>query len=170
MLVPAQLYTTQLKIKFWEVAYDEKYMFMNDGYTIDYTSTNSTWVEHEFVSVNVNGELLGYIRYSINQRVNKIFGFCAINFSDDKITFGIDLGKSIDDIFNKYKYNKLIFGVTIGNPVEKTYDKMVKRYNGRIIGIKKEDIKLIDGNIYDSKMYEILRKDYIIATKERRIK
>ena len=50
---------------------------------------------------------------------------------------------------------KLNFSVAIGHPIEKSYDKMVEKYGGRITGIKKEDVKLFDGKLYDLKGYEI---------------
>ena len=53
--------------------------------------------------------------------------------------------------------------MVIGNPIEKSYDKMVKKYGGRIIGTYKEDVKLIDGEYYDKKLYEILSSEYFNA-------
>ena len=44
--------------------------------------------------------------------------------------------------------------------IEKTYDKMVKKYGGNIIGIKRDEAKLIDGKFYDLKLYEILADEY----------
>ncbi len=160
MIQPAQLYTTELKVKFWEIAYEDKYMFANDGYIDDYKPSDSTWNGHEFVSVDKENNLLGYIRYYINQRTNNCSGLCVTNFGDS-ITFARDLFKIIDDIFCKYKFNKLKYGVFIGNPIEKTYDKLTKKYGGRVIGIAEKDSKLLDGNYYDYKSYEIHREDYL---------
>ena len=160
MLKPAQLYTAELKLKFWEIAYQDYFMFVNDGYTDDYKPSDNTWSEHEFVSISKDNKLLGYIRYGINQRHQIANGFCAINFSDS-IVFARDLYQAIDDIFCKYKYNKLKYGVFVGNPVEKTYDKLTQKYGGRLIGISYKDAKLIDGNYYDHKSYELFREDYI---------
>ncbi|WP_341877608.1 hypothetical protein [Defluviitalea saccharophila] len=160
MLKPAQLYTNELKKKFWEIAFEDKYMFVNDGYSEDYQPSNNTWNEHEFVSISDIGELLGYIRYNVNQRSEVVSGLCAINFSNS-IIYARDLFKAIDDVFRKYKYRKLKFGVFIGNPVEKTYDKLINKYGGRIIGISKADAKLLDGEWHDYKYYEIFREDYL---------
>lgn len=52
------------------------------------------------------------------------------------------------------------FIVVVGNPIEKSYDKMIKKYGGRIVGTYKEDVKLIDGEYYDKKLYEILASEY----------
>ena len=160
MLEPAQLYTTELKCKFWEVAFDDYYMFANDGWTDDYQPSGSTWNYHEFVSVDGKNEVLGYIKYSINQRTNTAYGFYAVNFSQS-LTFARDLFSAVDNIFTRYKFRKLKYGVFIGNPIEKTYDRLTKKYNGRVVGINKDDSKLLDGNYYDYKSYEIFRDDYL---------
>ena len=55
----------------------------------------------------------------------------------------------------------------IGNPIEKSYDKMINKYGGRIVGIYKEDVKLIDGEYYDKKLYEILASEYFETIKKR---
>lgn len=47
----------------------------------------------------------------------------------------MDLGQALQDIFEKFKFRKLTFCVVVGNPIEKSYDKMINKYNGRIIGI-----------------------------------
>lgn len=165
MLAPAQLYTDELKRKLWEIAFEEHYMYFNSGYTDEYQPSNSTWNEQEFASLDSNGDVMGYIRYGINQRNQVCSGLCAVNFTT-KITFARDLLKAIDDIFCKYKYRKLKYGVYIGNPIESTYDKLTSKYNGRIVGIYKQDCKLLDGEYHDYKEYELFREDYITAKQD----
>ncbi|MDE7445913.1 MAG: hypothetical protein K2N15_09485 [Lachnospiraceae bacterium] len=75
----------------------------------------------------------------------------------------MDLEKALKDIFTKFNFNKLKFSVVIGNPIEKAYDKAIKRYGGKIIGIEKQETRLIDGKLYDVKRYEIMRSDYLEA-------
>ena len=70
----------------------------------------------------------------------------------------------IDDIFKKFNFRKLSFGVYVGNPIEKSYDRLIRKYGGRIVGIKIEDTRLIDGKFYDFKMYEIFKNEYIANT------
>ena len=67
----------------------------------------------------------------------------------------------IKDIFEKFNFNKMNFGVVIGNPVEKSYDRLVERYGGRIVGIKERETKLFDNQYYDVKEYEILKENYL---------
>jgi hypothetical protein len=51
--------------------------------------------------------------------------------------------------------------VVIGNRVEKNYDRLIKRLNGRIVGVLKNDVKLINGNICDRKLYEVTLHEYL---------
>lgn len=162
MLDVAQKYTDILKMKFAEVTYDEKYKFFNSGWVDEYKPSDTTWNTHEFVSVH-NGKLIGYIAYFIDRNEYDASGFRAINFTDNKLVFGRDLIRVLKDVFEKFNFRKLSFGVYVGNPIEKSYDKMIEKYNGRIVGIKKKDSKLSDGKFYDFKMYEIFREDYLKA-------
>lgn len=77
----------------------------------------------------------------------------------------MDVGQVLRDIFEKFKFNKLTFSVVIGNPIEKSYDKMISKYDGRIVGIYEKETKLIDGEYYDVKLYEITRKSYLESKK-----
>ena len=167
MLKIAINYEEQLKKKMYETWFDDFYKYYEfSTYYTEPVIDRDTWAQHQFVSVDHVDNIVGYIAYSVNRQTDSAFGLSAINFTDDKVTFGMDLGRALIDIFEKFKFNKLSFEVVVGNPIEESYDKMVKRYKGRIVGVKKQDVKLIDGNIYDVKMYEILRDDYLRTIKK----
>lgn len=161
MLDVAQKYKDELKLKFADISYDLEYQFYIGTYSEEYQPSKDNWSKFEFASIDNNGNVIGYIKYLIDRNSNYAYGFSIINFSDNKITFGRDVVQAIDDIFIKYKFRKLEYSVYIGNPIENTYDRLTKRYGGRIVGIKMKTDKLLDGNIYDFKMYEIFREDYI---------
>lgn len=161
MLELAAKYELELQIKFADAFVEErnKYYFTG-GYTNRYKATDSTWNIHEFVSTK-NGEVIGYLAYSIDRRTNSTSGLCAISFEAKSLTFSKDFMQFLKDIFEKYCFRKLSFGVYIGNPVEKMYDRHIKKFGGRIVGTWKEDTMLSDGKFYDYKAYEIFRTDYI---------
>lgn len=92
--------------------------------------------------------------------MDKVTGIAAINFKDINVTFSKDFYKFLTDLFDIHKFNKIEWQVAIGNPAEKMYDKIVKKYDGRVVGIEHESTKFDDGNYYDVKEYEILRRDY----------
>lgn len=162
MLDLAIKYEKELQELFANISMDEKYMFLNgSSYRDKYEAAESTWSKHEFVSMNTKGEVIGYIKYSVDRESNVAYGLQIVNFSPNKVVFGRDTMKCLDEIFTKFKFRKLSYNVYIGNPVEKTYDRLTNLFGGRIIGISLKNDKLLDGNYYDSKAYEIFRDDYI---------
>ena len=161
MLELAIIYEEKLRNRLNQTWFDEKYMYYElGGYHSEFVIDKDTWNRHQFVSIDCRGIVIGYIDYNIDRQTYSACHLTAINFTDDIMTFGADLRKAVIDIFEKFKFNKLSFSVVIGNPIEKSYDKMIEKYHGRIVGIKKDEARLMDGNLYDVKMYEILRKDY----------
>ena len=127
------------------------------------------WNEMCYVSIDKDNNILGYISYSVDRDTGSVHSFGAINFSDNKIVFGLDLCEVIDDIFCKFNLARMEFCVICGNPIEKTYDKMVNKYGGRIIGTRRRVTKLYDGKIYDEKIYEMFREDYLKNKRVRKV-
>jgi len=163
MLKPAQLYKNELDQLLTEIWYEEKYKFWNNGVWYEtQLIEDTTWSRHQFVSVNRAGEVIGYISYNIDRACNKVDGLSIINFSDDIVTFGHDLRTVIDDIFIKFNFRKICFSVVCGNPIEDTYDRLIHKYGGRIIGVSIDDVKLIDGKLYNTKTYEIFNDEYLV--------
>lgn len=162
MLEPAIVYENELRMLFRSTWYKDRYKFWNcANYYEDWQASYSTWVKHQFASVR-NGQVIGYIGYEINRAdADEAYALNIINFEDHpSVTFARDLGKALTDIFDKYKFRKLSFSVVVGNPIEKSYDKMCNLYGGRIVGVKKKQVRLIDGLLYDEKLYEVFREDY----------
>lgn len=160
MLELAIKYRDQLENIQYDVWFEDKYKYWNcDTFYNSLQIDTDTWNRHQFVSVK-NDVVIGYIEYSISRSSNSVSSLSIINFTDDKVAFAMDLKHVLTDIFEKYKFRKINFSVIIGNPIEKSYDKMVKKYGGRIVGTYKDDVVLIDGEYYDRKTYEILASDY----------
>lgn len=170
MLDLAYKYEDEIRLKMFNTWYDEKYKFYHSSayYDLFTLSDNGDWDSRQFVSLDTSSTVIGLIGYEIDRITEIANGFGAINFSDNKLTFGMDLVNVIDDIFCKFNMRKLEFAVIIGNPIEKSYDRMVAKYGGRIIGISKKHCRLIDNKYYDEKMYEIFREDYIEAKNKRK--
>lgn len=154
-----------------QVYFNDRYKYYNySNYYSDINLNSSTWNNYNFVSIDNYRNIIGFISYDINRVTNNVTNLSIIKFSLDSnyysdiettMIFANDLKQILEDIFTKFKFNKLCFDVIIGNPAELHYDRLVKRYGGRIVGIKKNDVKLYDNNYYDVKLYEILRDDYI---------
>lgn len=155
----------ELQRQFHSTWFQEKYKFWNfTSYYEEWGVEESTWNKHQFVSLNAQGKVIGYIGYQINRANEVVECLNIINFTDNKVAFGMDVGQVLRDIFEKFYFRKVNFEVVIGNPIEKTYDRMIQRYGGRIVGIQKKQVKLIDGRFYDVKLYEIFRNDFLRKT------
>ena len=162
MLKAAILYTEELNRLFPLTAYDLKYKYVNCGWSnMIYKPKDDNWQGNEFVSVDKHGRVVGYIAYEIRRFPYNVNNFVIINFTDDKVTFGKDLLQTVMDIFLKFNFEKMNFCVFCGNPVERSYDKMVGHMGGRIAGLYEAEAKLSDGKMYDSKSYEITRKAFL---------
>lgn len=91
--------------------------------------------------------MIGYIKYNINRSDNSCSGLCIYNFTDNKATFGMDLGHALQDIFDKFKFRKLTFCVAIGNPIEKSYDKMIKNTMEELLELGVRNLSAMTENI-----------------------
>lgn len=155
MLKPAQLYAEELTKKFLEITYNDKYKFYNSGWMNKYVPSEDTWNMHEFVCI-YRYEVIGYISYDINQRSQNITNVRIINFSNEKFAFGIDVRNVIKDIFLKYKFNKINFCCYTANPAMLMYERFIKKFGGRVVGVYEKESRLSDGLYYDLKAYELL--------------
>lgn len=162
MLKPAQLYADDLVWEFEKTWYKDEYKFyINDNFYQDIEISTDTSTMHQFVSIDSNQDIVGYIAYCIDRNTDNVNNLCAINFNHNKVVFGADLIQAVDDIFIKFKFNKINFDVIIGNPAESMYDKFIKMCKGRIVGTLRKHIKLMDGQIYDTKIYEITKQNWM---------
>lgn len=162
MLDLALNHEEELKKKFRGIWFSEKYKFWTcANYYEERALKENTWDGHQFVSLDNNGDVIGYIGYEIDRVNDLVDGLSIINFTENKIIFGIDVGNALIDIFEKFHFRKINFCVVIGNPIEKTYDRMTEKYHGKVVGIQRKQVRLFDGKYYDMKMYEILLSDYL---------
>lgn len=162
MIEIAQLHKDELERLVSAVWFEDRYKYWNSSvYYGQAKVEDNTWNTHQFVSVDKKGNVIGYIDYSIDRESDRVYGLGIINFTDDIITFGLDLRQVLDDIFRKFNFRKLCYAVVCGNPIEKSYDRMTEKYGGRVVGICRQEVRLMDGILYDLKKYEIFRTDYL---------
>lgn len=163
MLDLALNHQTELIKKLRNTWFDDKYMYYEySTYCSDVKLAEDTWNSHQFVSIDSSGNIIGYIEYDISRSTLNCSGLGIINFSDNNIVFGKDVKRAIQDIFEKFHFNKLSFCVVVGNPIEKQYDKLIDKYGGRVVGVQLSQTKLIDNNYYDVKLYEISADNYYL--------
>ena len=171
MLVPAQFYADEIKTALLNTWYVDKYKYYhNNSFFDEVEIENTTWNRHQFAAVDKNNTLRGYISYNINRQNCYVNSICAINFTNDTIGFSYDLRQALTDIFEKYGFAKINFCVVVGNPIESSYDQLVEKWGGRVVGIFKEDALLFDNKKYDRKFYEIMASDYFNYKEKRKQK
>jgi Flp pilus assembly secretin CpaC len=164
MLDYAKKHEEDLKRLYLDTAFNSFYMFEQCSvYRGTLVLPEDTWSANHFVSIH-EGKILGIVSYQIRRADNLVDDLHIVHFGGKKAPnpyiFGKDALTAIEDVFIKYGFNKISFRVVMGNPIEKTYDRLVKRYGGRIVGIKRQDVRLMDGKLYDMKEYEILAEDF----------
>lgn len=164
MVANAMDYQDELRKAFYAIWYDPKYQYYFCSYLrrpLEFDDGGGKWPRRDFVSLDESGKLLGYISYAIDTAVKLAYGFGAINFSENKTTFGRDLRTVVDDIFMKFGMETFEFSVIIGNPVERNYDRMVHKIGGRILCIRHARAQDLAGNVCNDKVYEITREEYL---------
>lgn len=167
-LANAKLYEEQIKNKMLSIWYEEKYQYYFGGQgrqEFSLSGNNSGgFTQRAFAVLNDCEELIGYISYSVDTELEVAMWFGAINFSEDKFTFGQAIHQVIYDCFVKFGINVVEWCVICGNPIEKSYDRMCKKFGGRIVGVRRKRAKDLAGNLHDDKIYEIEREDFFRAT------
>ncbi len=163
MIKNAQNYIEKMNEKFRDWSLDERYKYYFLDYYEDLEGVKSDWNGRRLLICNKEEESLGLLTYSIDRVTNNVRSLCLIKDLDkntDNFLFTKEILQILDDLFIKYKYNKLSFSVAIGNSAEKFYDKWIEKVGGRIVGVKEKDSITIFGDKVDMKMYEVLKENY----------
>jgi hypothetical protein len=157
MLDIACRHEEELKKLFLETWHSDHYKYWTFGcYSDQYEPAKNTWDKTEFVSLDSAGKVIGYIAYDVDRNTRNTSGLSALSFTQNKVVFGRDLLQAMKNIFDKYHFRKIDFSVVCGNPIERSYDRLVNKFGGRIVGTKTEHCRLIDGKYYDLKLYEVM--------------
>lgn len=172
MIKNAWKYEDTLRKLFLDTWYDDKYkyysyMSYNDVYK-NPEETEGDWTERRFVSC-IDGIVIGFIGYSINREAYFAHNFNIVMFSDSisaKVEFMKDVFQVISDAFYKFNLNKIKFNVIVGNPAERMYDKFINDFRGYVIGVCRCDVKLSDNKLYDVKMYELYKQNFVYTSDE----
>jgi len=163
MLKPAILYKEALKEAAKEILLNpEEYKYWN---RVNYITYNNFDIsdEDEYriikrVSVDSSDKVRGYMCAYIDRTMNAVDCISMLKFDLDhlSITFLRDLEEFF--VYLTQHFRKVSFTCVVGNPAEKHYDRAIKKYHGRIVGIQKQEVRLIDEKLYDMKLYEIVKE------------
>jgi len=157
MLVPAKVHEAELQKEIAMVAMDPYYKLWQGSYADTAKEIDDNfWAKIHLVSVK-DDKVIGYFYAHWCRPANYIDGLTCVHFGKNKnatkITFAADFRRFIKYLVEDLATPKLSWAVYRGNPVEKHYDRMIKKFGGRIMGIDKY-ANLIGGKWYDLKHYE----------------
>lgn len=161
MIEPAYKYKSELQELHLKTIYDNRYKYYYNHKYRDFelNISDSDWSRYQAVSLR-KGKIIGYLKAELSRDNSSVDSLNLICFDNEaNIHYGNDVKRFVRFLFSK-GIRKISFGCFIGNPVEKSYDKLVKHLGGRIIGIRKQHETLSDNKIYDLKMYEIFNKNW----------
>ena len=161
MLRPAQLYEQQLQEENTKAWYKLENIFWNGGSgdsTIELPENN--YDSHNFVSVDKNGKVIGYISYAVDWSAMSADSFGAISFDKGNIEFARDLYTAICDIFEKYSMNRMSWWCYADNPAIRGYRSFIRKHGGRECGYLMQFTRLQDGKLHDSVLFEIMSDEF----------
>ena len=141
MLKLAQPYKEELKRLMLDASIDPRYTYYFSqpvgGYFDKTINDNTVW-NHDFVSVDKDGQILGYIEYSIDAFARSASNFGLISFDIGNPTVLRDTYHAIRDIFERYNLNRMCWAVITDNPVTKHYIKLCQQMGGRQAGYERQ--------------------------------
>lgn len=161
MLKPAQLYKDKLQeenVKSW---YKPENIFWNRGTgTSQINICEDNYNYHQFVSIDKEDNIIGYIDYAVDWSAMSAYNFGIISFRKGNLEFIKDLYKAICDLFNVYHMNRISWKAYIDNPAIRGYRNFIKKYGGRECGYYRQSVRLQDGKLHDSVAFEILSDEF----------
>lgn len=155
MLKPAFLFRDDLNREYQKYLYFDRFKFLvEDIYEFEIPVDPSDEHFLQFVSVSPSGDILAFFSAEINRRLYKVEALEVIIFTQN-LTSSRDFAQFVTDLTHKFNFRKVNFEAIVGSPGEAVYDRHASRFGARIVGIKKNEVRLSDGKLYDVKLYEI---------------
>lgn len=155
MLEPALLHKEELLKKFAKVMYTHEY-FLYSGWPNDYRMPNIS-DEGEcrrYAVINKDGEVTGYIAYTIDPSLLSVSSFGLYSFTDGlNMTLAKDLSELMESLIKTY--HRIEYQMVGGNPVEKSYDRFIKKYGGEK-HVLHDYLRDNYGKVHDRVIYEII--------------
>lgn len=160
MLAIAKKYEKEFQDKYLETWYDMRYQYYRDtsGDRIPQLADNC-YDRRDFVSLDENGNVIGFISYFYDDTTRTASRFGIINFGESSYIFAKDVLQVIADIFFKFKLDRVEFWCFADNPARKGYQSFIKRFGGIQAGYLRRTCRLMDGELHDSVTYEVCRED-----------
>ena len=111
----------------------------------------------QFAILDKDEKVVGYISYHVDMYSRCVYNFGMMSFRKS-MAFSAALEKIMEGLIHDEKFHRISWRMVSGNPVEKTYDRFLKKYNGNKL-IEHDVFKDKYGNYHDSYIYEIINKE-----------
>lgn len=167
MLVAAKNYEQELQSLARTTWYDEKYQYFWCGYYSDLNFHEDDFWHRDFAYIE-NGKVKGFFSYKMDRDARSITSFGLLSFFGPSVAFMNEVMKHIKWLFDAGIVDRMEFFAFESNPVMRSYQRMVKRFGGKPVGKLTRAMRLYDGKLHNSIIFEILREDYEEAMKRRK--
>jgi len=165
-LVPAAYVAQELSRKVTAATFDiENEWFFFDGafnVSMNIETSVNTWLHENFVVV-CDKEIIAYFEGHWDRPLDIISGFRCINFSKKHSKVFVEtILQYIDYLFTNRGCKAINWIVALQNEhAMKQYDRFVKSYCGRRVGMRHHAQKSYTGKISDVCLYEITQEEYL---------
>lgn len=157
MFIPAILKKQEIELAFKKYYYSDEMMFETGSLDnwLPEISENPNAGRYQFAIVDNNEKLIGYVDYTIDWYSSCAHRFGLISFDKGNILIGKAIKEIMDKLINEYHLHRIEWRMIGGNPVERSYDRFCKKYNGNKY-VLKDVFKDRQGNYHDDCIYEII--------------
>ena len=160
MIKPAILYKDQLTQLIAETWYNPEYMYYYDTTPGIPDIADKPDNQYQFVSVDKNGEVLGYFSYWVYEPSRRAMNFGLMSFKKGSTTFISDVIQMFKDMFEKYGIHSAEWRCYEDNTeAVGVYDWLIERYGGRRVGILRDNAAPMNRTLCNTVLYEVCYQD-----------
>lgn len=157
MLIPAVVKKNEILEAFKRCYYSEDMMYETGGLGnwLPNIQEETEPGRFQYAIVNSSEKLLGYLDYHVDWYSSCASRFGLISFDRGNPIIGRDLFNEMNKLLYEYKLHRIEWRMIGDNPVEKSYDRFCKRFNGTK-HILRDAVKDKYGKYHDDIIYEII--------------
>lgn len=157
MLVPAIVKKNEILERFKRLYYSQDMIYANGcmGNWMPNIQEETDNGQFQYAILDHNEKLVGYLDYHIDWYNSCASRFGLISFHKGNVAVGRALFSEMKKLIEDYKLHRIEWCMISGNPVERSYDRFCKKYNGSK-HVLKDVFKDQYGKYHDSIIYEII--------------
>ena len=160
MIKPAILYKEELQKKIAETWFDPDYMYYYDTTPGIPDIADKPDNQYQFVSVNEQGEVVGFFSYWVYEPSKRAMNFGLMAFRKHNRTFMKDAIQMFKDMFLKYGIESAEWRCYADNEeAVKLYRNIIARYGGVEVGTLRKNGAPQNRKICDTIIFEIIKEE-----------